>query len=106
MDNVLCSECADRETCTELCKEVEDYISQDEVRWRESPVTIYTFGEELRVFDVDTEEDKFFLTPKEKEVLRMVVEGEKRSDIAKSLMISIRTVDTHMLNIRKKVRSL
>lgn len=106
MDIILCTECADRETCTELCKEVEEYISQDEVEWRESPITIYTQGEELRVFDVDTGEDKPLLTLKEKDVLDALAMCMTRTEVAEKLKISMSTLRTHIENIRLKVSTL
>jgi len=104
--DILCAECADRETCTELCEEVKKYVDQDEVEWKETPITIYTSGEELRVFDVDIGEDKSFLTPKEKEVLNALSMGLTRSEVAKKLKISGTTVRRYIQNLREKVFTL
>ncbi len=43
------------------------------------------------------------LTPREREVLQRIVEGESHQEIARILNISPRTVDTHCNNIMKKL---
>jgi NarL family two-component system response regulator LiaR len=43
------------------------------------------------------------LTPKEREVLRLVAKGESNKEIAVSLFISEKTVKTHMGNILSKL---
>ena len=43
------------------------------------------------------------LTEREVEVLRLVAQGTNNKDIASTLHISIRTVDTHIVNILKKL---
>ncbi len=42
------------------------------------------------------------LTDREREILRLIAEGKSHQQIARSLHISIRTVDTHRNNIMKK----
>lgn len=106
MDNVLCSECADKETCTELCEEVEKYISQDEVEWRETPITIYTSGEELRVFDVETSLDISYLSTMEKTVLSRLGDGKTRDEIAKDIGISRDYLKKIMQRMRSKAGQL
>jgi DNA-binding NarL/FixJ family response regulator len=44
------------------------------------------------------------LTPRETEVLRLVAHGRTNDEIAGSLMISKRTVNTHINTILKKLR--
>ena len=106
MDNVLCSECADKETCTELCEEVEKYISQDEVEWKETPITIYTQGEELRVFDTEIGKDVAYLSSMEKAVLCRLGEGKTRNEIAKDLGISRHYTKTLCLRLKNKTAQL
>jgi DNA-binding NarL/FixJ family response regulator len=43
------------------------------------------------------------LTPREREVLQLVAEGQTHQKIAEILHISVRTVDTHCTNIMKKL---
>jgi DNA-binding NarL/FixJ family response regulator len=43
------------------------------------------------------------LTEREAEVLRLVAQGTNNKAIASTLHISIRTVDTHIVNILKKL---
>ena len=45
------------------------------------------------------------LTPKEKEVLTLIVQGKKRSEIAEVLNIAITTVDFHKMNIKSKLNT-
>lgn len=50
-----------------------------------------------------TKEDRYHLTKREKEILRMVIDGKHNKDIAESLGKSVRTVETHRFNIMKKM---
>lgn len=43
------------------------------------------------------------LTPREREVLQMLVQGLSNKAIARKLEISVRTVETHRLSIRRKL---
>ncbi len=43
------------------------------------------------------------LTPREKKILGMLVEGNRNKEIAVELDISVRTVDTHRTNIMRKL---
>ncbi|MEO5977011.1 MAG: response regulator transcription factor [Chryseolinea sp.] len=50
-----------------------------------------------------TKHDPYHLTRREKEILRMVVDGKPNKIIAESLNKSVRTVETHRFNIMKKL---
>ena len=43
------------------------------------------------------------LSRKEREVLQLIAEGHKSNEIAKKLYISVRTVDVHRINLKKKL---
>ena len=43
-------------------------------------------------------------TPREKQIAVLLLKGEKRSAMATTLRISVRTVDFHLVNLRAKVR--
>lgn len=45
---------------------------------------------------------KYSLTPREKEILKLYVEGYSNQEVAENLNISIRTVETHKNNIMQK----
>jgi two-component system, NarL family, response regulator DegU len=49
------------------------------------------------------EENAYHLTKKEKEILRMVIDGKQNKQISESLEISVRTIETHRFNIMKKL---
>jgi len=51
----------------------------------------------------DAEEEEVHVTKREKEVLKMVGEGLTSSQIAESLFVSPRTVDTHRANLMRKL---
>jgi two-component system, NarL family, response regulator DegU len=48
-------------------------------------------------------EDNYSLTRREKEILRMVVEGKQNKQIAEASGKSVRTIETHRFNIMKKL---
>lgn len=50
-------------------------------------------------------EDPYGLTDREREVLLGIAKGQPNKEIAKSLGISVRTVESHRLNLREKVGS-
>ena len=43
------------------------------------------------------------LTEREQEVLRHIAQGESSKQIARALDVSVRTVETHRLNIKRKL---
>lgn len=53
--------------------------------------------------NLTTAEDPYHLTRKEKEILRLVVDGKQNRQIADSLGKSVRTIETHRFNIMKKL---
>jgi DNA-binding NarL/FixJ family response regulator len=53
--------------------------------------------------DMDREY-KHILTPREKQVLRLIGEGRSNREIAHFLFISVRTVETHRANLKKKLQ--
>jgi len=48
-------------------------------------------------------DDAYHLTRREKEILRMAIDGKHNKDIAVSLGKSLRTIETHRFNIMKKL---
>lgn len=48
-------------------------------------------------------EDPYRLTKKEKEILRMIIDGKQNKDIADTFEKSVRTIETHRFNIMKKL---
>jgi DNA-binding NarL/FixJ family response regulator len=50
-----------------------------------------------------SEEEEVDITPREKEVLLLVSQGHSTKQIADKLSISIRTVETHRINLLKKL---
>jgi DNA-binding NarL/FixJ family response regulator len=53
----------------------------------------------------NSEADAFGLTAREREILVMIALGLSNKDVARRLSLSVRTVETHRLNIRKKTRA-
>ncbi|QEC51174.1 LuxR family two component transcriptional regulator [Anseongella ginsenosidimutans] len=51
----------------------------------------------------EPKEDPYGLTRREKEILRLVINGNQNKQIAESLGKSVRTVETHRFNIMKKL---
>ncbi|HEY9006335.1 response regulator transcription factor [Ohtaekwangia sp.] len=52
---------------------------------------------------VQEAEDTYSLTRKEKEILRMIVDGKQNKQIAEASGKSVRTIETHRFNIMKKL---
>ena len=50
-------------------------------------------------------ENDFGLTPREAEVLRFLISGFSNKDVARHLDLSVRTVETHRVNLRRKTRT-
>ncbi len=50
-----------------------------------------------------TEEASVKLTAREQEILLQVAQGQSNQDIAKELVISVKTVETHVANLMKKL---
>jgi DNA-binding NarL/FixJ family response regulator len=48
-------------------------------------------------------EDPYHLTRKEKEILRMIIDGKHNKDISESMNKSVRTIETHRFNMMKKL---
>jgi two-component system response regulator DegU len=48
-------------------------------------------------------EDQYRLTKREKEILRMIIDGKQNKDIADHFDKSVRTIETHRFNIMKKL---
>jgi two-component system response regulator NreC len=53
--------------------------------------------------EIDEDEDRAKLSPREREVLKLIAEGKSRKSIGKTLNISVRTLDTHRTNILLKL---
>ena len=49
------------------------------------------------------EEDAYHLTKREREILRMIIDGKHNRDIAEASGKSVRTIETHRFNIMKKL---
>lgn len=45
------------------------------------------------------------LTPREKDILRLIVEGSRNKEIAAVLSLDRRTVESHRLRLRKKLNA-
>jgi two-component system, NarL family, nitrate/nitrite response regulator NarL len=54
-------------------------------------------------FDKDTTEPGAILTKREETVLKLIAEGKCNKEVARELEISVRTVETHRLNIKNKL---
>lgn len=63
--------------------------------------TYYSEGIAAKLGTRGTEERE--LTPREREVLLMLAQGHNNKTMARALQISVRTVETHRLSIRRKL---
>jgi DNA-binding NarL/FixJ family response regulator len=61
-------------------------------------------GHQVKGYDeVGDKKGQQKLSPREKEVLKLIAEGKSRKEIGKILSISVRTLDTHRTNILLKL---
>ena len=80
-----------------------EFIAQDRTYMSSSlmPVVIDTFVEKT---PDESEMEKYQrLTDREKEILKLIIKGYKRAEIANELYISLKTVDQHKKNIKDKL---
>ena len=66
-------------------------------------VTRLVIEDYLRWGDLQPEKNSTALSPREREVLQLIAEGYTNKQIAGILSISIKTVQTHRLNLMKKL---
>ncbi len=93
---MLCQDCSKKPTCTELCPEAEEYVSQDHVSQRELTIGLPRRGE-LPDLVSNTH-----LTKKEKEIVTLLGRGLNRSDICQLLDISRVALRNAIKRMRKK----
>src|SRR6185436_17409045 len=62
-----------------------------------------TLTEPARSLDRDSPANPYHLTPREQEVLRLLVQGQSDREIADTLYISLRTAQTHVANLLAKL---
>jgi two-component system secretion response regulator SsrB len=65
----------------------------------------YLVPSEQPVLAAVEEADTLELTPREAEVLRFLSSGFSNKDVARHLALSVRTVETHRLNLRRKTQT-
>ncbi len=68
-----------------------------------SSVILKSYVNSAKYGNTNTDDKMNMLTPRETEILRMVVEGMNNHQIADQLFISVRTVETHKTAILKKL---
>jgi DNA-binding NarL/FixJ family response regulator len=61
-------------------------------------------GHQIKGYEeIGEEKERPKLSPREREVLKLIAEGKSRKEIGKRLNISVRTLDTHRTNILLKL---
>ena len=93
---MLCQECSEKPTCTELCPEAEAYVNQDHVSQRELTIGLPRQG---KLPDLVS---NTHLTKKEKEIVTLLGKGLNRSDICQVLDISRVALRNSIKRMRKK----
>lgn len=56
------------------------------------------------VTEQPTVDGRIVLTPRERQVLKLIAEGNRNQDIAQKLNITIKTVETHRLHLMRKLK--
>jgi DNA-binding NarL/FixJ family response regulator len=55
--------------------------------------------------NLDTDELKDRLTPREREIVQLISEGKSSKEVASALSISVKTAETHRANIMRKLQA-
>lgn len=58
---------------------------------------------QAQIVESDTELESVRLTMRERQILKLIAEGRRNRDIAELLTINIKTVETHRLNLMRKL---
>jgi DNA-binding CsgD family transcriptional regulator len=77
--------------------------------WTRPTVSETTYGSQLVVDETADESKMLSLTPREREVLRLIAQGQSTKQIAMALNIRVSTVEphkAHILNILDRLRNL
>lgn len=95
---------ADKEEMVKAIKKItsgEKYFSGDV-----SGALLSQFSGEVSTTSVGKQSnlEKYDLTKREAQILDLIIEGKTNKDIADSAGISVRTIETHRLNIMKKMK--
>jgi len=100
-----CENCPDRDSCTEICSDIEGYVNQDYVGIKEfiprRQVVPYVSNEDLENAD-QGEKKPVGLTETEKKILRCVWNGKTPKQTAKHLGITEQNVYQVRHILRKK----
>ncbi|PKH21808.1 DNA-binding response regulator [Enterobacterales bacterium CwR94] len=57
----------------------------------------------VNILEVDPGERNVTLTSRERQVLKLIAEGRRNRDIAEDLTITVKTVETHRMNLMRKL---
>ena len=116
----------DYEAWRQLRRESREFLKPYEPRWTEADLNRQAFGARLirgrkeakrgtdfsfLIFDATGPQeatdsgDTLGLTPREAEVLRFLSAGFSNKEVARRLALSVRTVETHRLNLRRKTQT-
>jgi two-component system response regulator NreC len=72
-------------------------------RYLSPPLSEESIGKYLEIADSGEQDVYDTLTPREREVMHLVLEGRNNTDIGQRLTISLRTVEYHRSNVMKKL---
>ena len=95
---MLCRECDEYSTCTELCEDAEEYVNQDHVGRDELPTNDIDCGETAW----PDGERVIYLTELEVKISKLQKKDFSYQDISYLLGIAIQTVYNNICSIRKK----
>jgi len=97
---MLCQDCEKYSTCTELCEDAEEYVSQDHVSFKELPIP----GAEYNGVDWPEDIEPFNFTRTENIIQTLQEKNLSKIQIAYVLGINTKTLRWHLFNIRKKLK--
>ena len=100
---MLCNTCASRNSCATICNKCENYIDQDYVELKETPLANIEFAKHGDLSEwANNLVPNVHLTPTEKQILTLIGLGLTRDEVAQVLDITLLNVRVHLHNVKKK----
>ena len=95
-----CERCEKRDSCTELCSEVLEYVEQDHVTQKEKTIGVPIYQD----YDWPDLVDNIKLTDREKKIVTLFGFGLSRADVCQVIGIKRHALREALNRLRKKLK--